>query len=149
MKPYRKQKVASLIQTIVSETITYDLHDPRVVSLTTVTRVEMSPDLLEARVYLSIMGSEVDERTTLAGVQSAGGFIQRRVARAVQLRNCPHLTFQIDEGAKVARETLRILDENRRLRGEADDSDDPAVGPVDPSSLDADPASPADAEAAQ
>ena len=139
MKPYRKQKVASLIQTIVSETITYDLHDPRVVSLTTVTRVEMSPDLLQAKVYLSVMGSDADERTTLAGVQSAGGFIQRRVAGAVQLRHCPHLTFMIDEGAKIARDTLRILDENRRLRGETDDPDDPSVSSADPSSLGSEP----------
>ncbi len=139
MKPYRKQKVASLIQTIVSETITYDLHDPRVVSLTTVTRVEMSPDMLQAKVYLSVMGSDADERTTLAGVQSAGGFIQRRVAGAVQLRHCPHLTFMIDEAANIARETMRILDENRRLRGEAGDPDAPPVSSVDPSSLGSDP----------
>ena len=149
MKPYRKQKVASLIQTIVSETITYDLHDPRVVSLTTVTRVEMSPDLLEAKVYLSIMGSEVDERTTLAGVQSAGGFIQRRVARAIQLRHCPHLTFLIDDAAKVVEETMRILDENRRLRGEEQDLGALADSSADPSSCGADPESPASEEAVQ
>lgn len=125
MKPYRKQKVASLIQSVVGETIAHELHDPRVGILTSVTRVEVSGDLLQAKVFLSVMGGDSEERTTLNGVRHAGGFIQRRVAAAVQLRQCPHLTFEIDEGAKTARETLRILDENRRRRGESEAVDEP------------------------
>jgi ribosome-binding factor A len=137
MKPYRKEKVASLIQTVVSETIAYELHDPRIATVTTVTRVEVSGDLLQAKVYLSVLGTEAEERTTLAGVLHAGGFIQRRVAAAAQLRQCPHLTFLIDEAAKTARETIRILDENRRLRGEDEDFDADSAASVDSSVLDA------------
>jgi ribosome-binding factor A len=147
MKPYRKEKVASLIQTVVSETIAYELHDPRIATVTTVTRVEVSGDLLQAKVYLSVLGPETEERLTLAAVRHAGGFIQRRVAGVVQLRHCPHLTFMLDEAAKTARETIRILDENRRLRGELDDLDAPSVTSLDPASPGTDPESLAGEEA--
>jgi ribosome-binding factor A len=118
MRPYRKERVGSLIRDIVGETIAHRLSDPRISGFATVTRVEMSGDLLFAKVYISIMGDEVEERKTMTAIQHAAGHIRRRVASEIRLRQCPRLRFLIDESAKVARETLSILEENRRRNPE-------------------------------
>jgi ribosome-binding factor A len=124
MKPFRKDRIASQVMRIVGETIAQHINDPRVDSLTTVTRVEVSADLLVAKVFLSVPGRETAERRTLAGIRSAAGFIQRTVAQALSIRQCPELKFDIDEQAKMVRRTMEILAENRRndpsLGGEAE-----------------------------
>jgi ribosome-binding factor A len=114
MRPYRKEKVASVILQVVGESILHRLHDPRIEPLTTVTRVEMTDDLLIARVYLSIPGTEVAERKSLRAVQHAGGFLQRVVAGRLPLRHCPELRFELDKTAKHVRRTMELLAENRR-----------------------------------
>ena len=125
MRLYRKEKVASVIQHIVSGAIVHRLHDPRIDPLTTVTRVEMTRDLAVARVYLSVQGGDSVERRTLRAVRHAAGFIQRMVAHELPLRQCPTLHFEIDEGVKGARRTMELLAENRRNEPGLSGSDDP------------------------
>ncbi len=133
-RPYRKERVASLVHEIVSETVAGRLHDPRIAPLTTVTRVEVTPDLLIAKVYFSVLGDDAAERRTITAIRHAGGFIQRQVAQGLSLRQCPVLRFDIDESAKRARQTLALLDQNRREHPEwfadaapADDATAPAA----------------------
>lgn len=114
MRAYRKEKVASVVHHIVSEAIVHRLHDPRVSSLTTVTRVEMTSDLQIAKVYLSVHSGGAEERRMLEAVQHAAGFIQRMVAEGLPLRQCPMLRFEVDERAKGARRTMELLAENLR-----------------------------------
>jgi len=106
--------VASVIRDIVSDAIQRRMQDPRIAPLTTVTRVEVSGDLLVSKVYLSVPGSAAAEGKTLAAVRHAAGYIQRFVARELPLRQCPELRFEIDEALKEARRTLALLEENRR-----------------------------------
>jgi ribosome-binding factor A len=116
MKPYRKEKVGSLVHEVVGEAIAFKLNDPRVQPLTTVTRVVMSGDLLIANVYLSVPGRAADERRTLTAIRHAGGFLQRLVAQQVSLRQAPELRFEIDEAMKTAKRTLELLEEHRQKR---------------------------------
>ena len=81
-------------------------------------RVEISGDLQIARVYLTVPGGEAAERRTLAAVRHAGGYIQRMVASELTIRQCPELRFDIDERAKRVRETMQLLEANRRNRPE-------------------------------
>lgn len=118
MRPYRKQKVANAVRHIVSEAIVHRMNDPRVAPLTTVTRVEVTGDLMIARVFLSVQGGEAVESRTLAAMQHAAGFIQRMLARELSLRQCPEIRFEIDEAAKLARRTMELLAENRRSEPE-------------------------------
>lgn len=118
MKPYRREKLGSSIREIVSDHIAHRLNDPRISPLTTVTRVDVSGDLLNVKIYLSVMGTDAEERRTMAAISSAAGHIQRRVASEIQLRQCPQLRFLVDESVKVARETMAVIDENIRRRGE-------------------------------
>jgi ribosome-binding factor A len=124
MRAYRKERVASVIRRVVGEAIAHRLSDPRVAPLTTVTRVTLTGDLLIAKVYLSVRGDGADERRTLAGVRHASGFIQRMVAKALPIRHCPGLRFEIDQGTKGARRTLELLAENRRREPESFESED-------------------------
>lgn len=114
MKPFRKDRIASAVMRIVGEAIARHLNDPRVDPLTTVTRVEVSGDLLAARVFLSVPGHESAEGRSLAGIRSASGFLQRALARGLNIRQCPELTFEIDEQVKKVRYTMELLAENRR-----------------------------------
>lgn len=114
MRPYRKEKVASVVRRIVSEAIVHQLHDPRVAPLTTVTRVEMTGDLLIAKVYLSVQGEGAAEERTLQAVRHAAGYLQRMVARELPVRQCPALRFEIDKRVKGTRRTMDLLAENRR-----------------------------------
>ncbi len=118
MRPYRKEKVSSLVRQIVSEAIVHRLHDPRVAPLTTVTRVEMADDLLIARVYLSVPGDDAAESRTIAAIRHAAGYIQRMVAHELSIRQCPELRFEIDKAVKGVRRTMELLEDIRRREPE-------------------------------
>ena len=118
MRPYRKEKLASLVRQIVSEAIVHRLHDPRVAPLTTVTRVEMTGDLLIARVFLSVPGDDAAERRTIAAMRHAAGYIQRMVAGELSIRQCPELRFEIDRAVKGVRRTMELLEDIRRREPE-------------------------------
>ena len=142
MRPYRKEKVASVVQEIVSETIVRRLSDPRVSPLTTVTRVKVSGDLLVATVYLTVTGDEGAESRTVQAMRHAAGYIQRMVASELDMRQCPELRFEIDETLKKVKRTLDLLRENRRTRPDLFPSEDgatPLGSPGDESTSNTDP----------
>ncbi len=116
MKPYRKEKVASVIQEIVTEAIARKISDPRVSPLTTVTRVKVSGDLLAATVYLTVSGDEAAERRTVEAMQHAAGYVKRMLAQELGIRQCPDLRFEADESLKKIKHTLDLLRENRKTR---------------------------------
>ncbi len=106
----RQQKLESRIHRLVSEALLRDVDDPRVRGLATVTRVKVSPDLREARVYISILG-DGPPGTAMAGLKSAGSIIQRRVADGVAMKFAPKLSFELDQSLKKQAEILRIIDQ--------------------------------------
>jgi len=111
MKSFRPERVGHLIREVVSEAISNRLNDPRVEPLSSVTRVEVTADMEHAKVWVSVMGSEAVQRRTLAGLKSATGFIQGLVARELQMRTCPRLTFRLDESIKKGEATLRLIEQ--------------------------------------
>ncbi len=112
MGAFRTEKVASVIRRVVGEAISAQLSDPRISPLTSVTRVEVSADLMHARVRVSVMGSEAEQRRTLSGLTSARRFLQSLLAGELQTRTCPRLNFQLDPSIKGALETNRLIDES-------------------------------------
>jgi len=85
-----------------------ELNDPRVRDVT-VTYVEVSGDLRQAKVHVSVMGDEKQQNLTLKGLQSAAGFLQSRIAEKVDMRYTPRLTFVLDQGVKHSIEISEIL----------------------------------------
>lgn len=113
--------MARAIREIISEGIARRLSDPRIATLTTVSRVEVGPDLLTATVYVTVPTGESDERKTIAALKSAQGYLQRMVAKELSLRQCPELRVELDEHQKKVLRTLEQIEANRRLRGEDED----------------------------
>lgn len=138
MRPYRKQRLASVIRDIVSEAILHHLNDPRVDPLTSITRVEMSPDLLIAKIYLSVPGGEIAERKSLTAIRHAAKHIQRMVARELTTRNCPELRFDLDGTTKIAQDTLSLIEANKKeyaARNPEELDPQEAVDPDDPTHI--------------
>jgi ribosome-binding factor A len=111
MASIRQQKVGSQIQRIVATVLLRDVGDPRVDGLISVTKVDVTPDLREAKVYLSVMGGKRPAATVLQGVKSAGRHIQGEVGEGLALRYVPRLTFVLDESLKKQGEILKTIDE--------------------------------------
>ncbi|HUW82859.1 MAG TPA: 30S ribosome-binding factor RbfA [Phycisphaerae bacterium] len=107
----RQEKVASVVRRVVGEAIAQQLHDPRISPMTSITRVEISGDLQFATVWVSVMGSEGEQRTTIAGLQHAQGRLQSLLSRALAIRQCPALRFKLDQSIKRGFETLRLIDQ--------------------------------------
>lgn len=128
MRLYRREKLASVIRAIVGNAIDQRLQDPRVAPLTTVTRVELTPDLLIARVYVSVPGDDAAERRTMAALKSATGFVQRLVAKSLDIRHCPELRIGVDESLKIARRTMELLKDDVASSPEdsTEDMDEPS-----------------------
>ena len=75
----------------------------------TVTFVEVTSDMRQAKVHVSVMGDETCERLTLRGLQSAAGFLQSKVANRIDTRYTPRLEFVLDRGVKKSLEIAAIL----------------------------------------
>ena len=132
MKTYRLARVAEAVREVASETILFELRDPRV-KLVTVTRAEVSGDLQHAKVYVSIMGTEKEQQLTLRGLRHAAGFIQSKLARRLQTRFTPALQFVLDKGVKNSIEMTRLINEALA------ESAPPPAGPNDDSPASASP----------
>lgn len=101
-----------------------ELRDPRVRDVT-VTQVEISPDMKQARIHVSVMGDEKKQKLSLTGLQNSAGFLQKKVADRIETRYTPRLSFVLDRGVKNSLEVARILSEV--LPAKAEDSDDAGV----------------------
>lgn len=110
MTSRRALKAAEAVREVVSMAILTELRDPRV-SDVTVTFVEVSADLREAKVHVSIMGAEAKQKLALRGLRNAAGFLQQKIARRIETRYTPKLRFLLDYGVKHSIEVSRILDE--------------------------------------
>lgn len=106
-----------------------ELKDPRV-SDVTVTYVEVSPDMRQAKVHVSIMGDDTKQRLALKGLESAAGFLQTKVAKRIDTRYTPRLAFVLDLGVKRSIEISQILQEVLPPTP-ASEPDDAPTGPPD------------------
>jgi ribosome-binding factor A len=92
----RMRRVDEAVRAVLCDAITKNLKDPRI-GFVTVTGVRTSPDLRQARVYVSVLGAEPEREATLEGLRSAHGFLQGRIAAELPLKRTPTLSFEYDE----------------------------------------------------
>ncbi|HEX3656360.1 MAG TPA: 30S ribosome-binding factor RbfA [Pirellulales bacterium] len=127
MPSRRVLKAAQAIREVVSMAILAELKDPRVEDVT-VTYVEVTPDMRQAKVHVSIMGSDTKQKLGLRGLQSAAGFLQSKVANRIDTRYTPRLEFVLDMGVKksieIAEILHRVLPKEPPPGTEQDDSDE-------------------------
>jgi ribosome-binding factor A len=110
MKTHRLARVAEAVREVASETILFELRDPRVKGVT-VTRAEVSGDLQHAKVFVSVMGSGREQQLCLYGLKHASGYIQSKLAKRLQTRFTPVIQFVLDEGVKKSIEMTRLINE--------------------------------------
>ena len=104
------RRVNEAVREVLSDALTQDLKDPRV-GFVTVTAVETSPDLRHATVYVSVLGDEEVRENTIDGLQSAHGYLQRKVAAQLRLKHTPQLTFSEDDTVRRADRIERLLED--------------------------------------
>jgi ribosome-binding factor A len=92
----RMRRVNEAVREVLSARIAEGLNDPRI-GFVTVTSVETSPDLRQARVYVSVLGNDAERADTLAGLGSAHGLLQQAIARDLRMKRTPTLRFVFDE----------------------------------------------------
>lgn len=108
----RQEKVARVIRESVSDTISNRLSDPRIKGIVSVTEVDISPDLKNADVSLSIMAAdEKQAKKTLLAIQHASRHIQARLGRKMTSKFCPRLHFVEDTKFRKTLDTLRLIEE--------------------------------------
>ena len=108
MPTARMRRVNESIKEILGDAITTELKDPRI-GFVTVTEVDTSSDLRAARVYVSVLGTEEERERSLAGLRSAHGFLQGKIASAMRMKRTPTLTFEYDESAERGDRISRLL----------------------------------------
>lgn len=109
---FRPERIASVVQQVVGEAISLRLSDPRISKMSSVTRVQVSKDLHYADVYISVMGSDVEARTTLRGLEAAHGKLQGMIADALPIRQVPLLRVRLDESIKKGFETIQLIEKS-------------------------------------
>ena len=95
----------------LSKIISYEIKDPRISEMTSVTSVNVTPDLKECKVYVSVFGDEKAKNDTLNGLKSASGFIRKQLAAGINLRNTPELSFYLDESIEYAINMSKKIDD--------------------------------------
>ncbi len=91
--------------------IVRNVKDPRISPLTSVTGTEVAPDLKTCKVYISVYGDEESAARTMEGLHSAAGYIRSELARTVNLRNTPALTFILDDSIAYGVSMSHKIDE--------------------------------------
>ena len=110
MAGFRPARAAELIQSELATMLLRELKDPRL-SMATVSRVDVSPDLRQARLYVSRMGTEEEREEALRGFERAAGFIRGQLGKRLKLKSIPKLTFVLDTGIAYGVRISRLLNE--------------------------------------
>lgn len=111
MGSFRLEKVGHLIRELVSEVIR-ELKDPRI-GFAGINEVQVSPDLRHAKIYISVFGSDKEKNDTLDGLNSAKGYIKRKIAPELSLRQIPDLSFALDESIENGVRISQLIDKAR------------------------------------
>jgi len=122
MKPHRLARMAEAVREVASETILFELRDPRIKGVT-VTRAEVSADLQHAKIFVSLMGTPQEQNLCLHGLKHAAGFLQSKLASRLQTRYTPVVQFVVDEGVKKSIEVTRLINEALGKSSPAAESD--------------------------
>ena len=104
--------------------IRQEIKDPRIHMMTSVTSVEVAPDLKTCKAYISVLGNDKEKSDTIAGLRSVEGYIRRLLAKRLNLRNTPEIQFKLDESIEYGVNMSRLIDEVNKGISERDEEDD-------------------------
>lgn len=111
---HRHERVAEEIHHEMSAMLAGELKDPRLSGMVVVTEVRVSPDMKQARVYVSIDGDESERAAVMKGLDAAVGFIRHELVERIQMRRCPELHFFLDRSEEISGRIERLLNEAKK-----------------------------------
>ena len=110
----KNTRVNAEVHKELAEIIRNGIKDPRIQPMTSVTAVEVAPDLKTCKAYISVLGDAEAKKDTLAGLRSAESYIRRQLAKTVNLRNTPEIRFILDESIEYGVTMSKLFDEVSR-----------------------------------
>jgi ribosome-binding factor A len=123
MATRRQRRVSELIHREMSMLLMREVRDPRLVDVT-ITEVRVTPDLLIARIYYTVLGDAEQEKEAATALESATGYLRTQLAGRVRLRLAPELVFELDQSAAYGRHIDELLDQIAvSSQGEDEDGD--------------------------
>jgi ribosome-binding factor A len=135
MPSHRSLRIAEAIREVVASAVLFEVSDPRVRGVT-VLNVEVSHDLRNATVNVTVMGTPGERSTAMKGLKSAAGFLQAKVAARLQIRYTPILSFKLDDSVKKSVEIGRLIEEAVASDARPDSTDDDPEEAPKPSEVD-------------
>lgn len=121
----KNTRINGEVQKELSRIISMEVKDPRINPMTSVVAVEVTPDLKFAKAYISILGDEESKQATQAGLKKASPFIRSQLAKRLNLRNTPELTFVIDQSIEYGVNMSKMIEEvNKSIPREEEDSEE-------------------------
>ena len=121
----RTARVSELLRDEISALLLREVKDPRISGLVSIVSVDVSPDLRQARVFVSVLGSSEEQEATLRGLRAAEGFLRGQLGERLTMRRIPALRFQQDRSIEQGSRILRIMAEldETSPRSDAPDGD--------------------------
>ena len=105
----RQRRLGELLKHEISDMILRGIKDPRI-GFVSVTSVELTADLRQAKVFVSVLGSESERKSSLAGLRSATGFIRRELGQRLRLKYLPEIIVEYDTSIEQGSRILALID---------------------------------------
>lgn len=124
MSSRRVEQISKIVLRTVGNVIQNQLSDPRIQGMVSVTRVELAPDFRTGRIYLSVLGcDEKKQKLAVDAISHASGYIQSHLAKVLTIRQCPILSFVLDDSLKTGYRINKLIDEVAAERQEKENRD--------------------------
>ena len=107
----KNTRINGEVQRVLAQIIRGEIKDPRISPLTSVVSVEVAPDLKSCKAWISVLGDEEARKATYQGLKSAEGFIKNRIAKEINLRNTPGITFIMDQSIEYGVSMSKKIDD--------------------------------------
>ncbi len=107
----RTDRLNEVFKREISKLLEREVNDPRLSNFISVTRVETSPDLRNAKVFVSVLGEESSKLEVIEGFNTAANFLRRKLSSCLRLRVIPHLSFYYDDSIEQGAKVLKVLDQ--------------------------------------
>lgn len=120
----KNTRINGEVQRELSVIIRQEIKDPRIHMMTSVTQVEVAPDLKTCKAFISVLGNAEEKKNTLAGLQSAEGYIRRYLAKNLNLRNTPEIHFILDDSIEYGVHMSHLIDEVQKDAADGRDNED-------------------------
>ncbi len=125
----KNTRINGEVQRVLAEIIRGEIKDPRISPLTSVVSVEVASDLKSCKAWISVLGDEEARKATYQGLKSAEGFIKNRIAKAINLRNTPGITFIMDQSIEYGVSMAKKIDDVMASEGILEEEDAEMEGP--------------------